>query len=93
MRQDPAFFDDHEPRLIYIAKKLKESLAIELLLCENEVPYGVEADNYRGGAIFQSERVGAFFYVRADAEVRARDLLTRHGYRPAQPLPDEAAKQ
>lgn len=93
MRQDPSFFDNHEPRLIYIAKKLKESLAVELLLCENEVPYGVEADNYRGGAIFQTERVGAFFYVPLDAEARARDLLSTHGYQPAQPLPDEAAKQ
>ena len=93
MRQDPSFFDEHEPRLIYIAKKLKESLAIELLLCENQIPYGVEADNYRGGAIFQTERVGAFFYVRRDAESAARDLLSRHGYHPAEPLPDEAAAQ
>jgi len=25
------------------------------------IDYGVEADNYRGAIIFQSERVGAFF--------------------------------
>lgn len=80
MRQEPSFFDEHDPRLIYIAKKLKESLAVELLLSENGVEYGVETDNYKGGLIFQSERVGAFFYVREDAEARARELLAEHGY-------------
>ena len=65
MRQEPSFFDDYDPRLIYIAKKLKESLAVEILLSENEVDYGVETDNYRGGYVFQSERVGVFFYVRS----------------------------
>ena len=87
MRQDPSFFDDHEPRLIYIAKKLKESLAVELLLSENEVEYGVETDRYRGGFIFQTERVGAFFYVRPDTESRARELLSQNGYRPSEAGP------
>jgi hypothetical protein len=91
MRQDPSFFDDHNPRLIYIAKKLKESLAVELLLSENDVDYGVETDRYRGGFVFQTERVGVFFYVRPDAEAGARDLLTQNSYQPAEPLPDEAA--
>lgn len=91
MRQDPSFFDNHSPHLIYIAKKLKESLAVELLFSENEVDYGLETDSYRGGLVFQTERVGVFFYVRPDAEALARDLLTRHGYQPAEPLPDEAA--
>jgi hypothetical protein len=83
MRQDATYFDDHDPCLIFIAKKLKESLAVELLLCENGVDYGVETDQYRGGFIFQTERTGAFFYVRPDAEESARSLLARHGYRPA----------
>jgi hypothetical protein len=89
MRQEPSFFDSHEPRLIYIAKKLKESLAVELLLTENGVEYGVETDQYRGGFIFVTERTGAFFYVRPDDEHSARSLLTRHGYRPADPLVNE----
>jgi hypothetical protein len=83
MRQEASFFDDNDPRLIYIAKKLQESLAVELLLSENGVEYGVETDQYRGGFIFQTERTGAFFYVRPDVEESARDLLTQHGYRPA----------
>ena len=90
MRQDASYFDDHDPRLIYIAKKLKESLAVELLLCENGVDYGVETDQYRGGFVFQTERTGAFFYVRSDVEVDARNLLLQHGYRPAERTPDEA---
>jgi hypothetical protein len=91
MRQEASFFDDHEPRLIYIAKRLKESLAVELLLTENSVDYGVETDQYRGGFVFQTERTGAFFYVRPDTEASARNLLTQHGYRPAEHIPDEAA--
>jgi hypothetical protein len=91
MRQEPAYFDGYDPRLIYIAKKLKESLAVELLLCENGVEYGVETDQYQGGFLFRTERTGAFFYVRPSAEESARDVLKQHGYSPAERAPDEAA--
>ena len=84
MRQEPSYFDDHDPRLIYIARRLKDSLALELLLCESGVEYGVETDQYRGGFLFASQRTGAFFYVRPDAEENARRLLLDHGYTPAQ---------
>jgi hypothetical protein len=90
MRQDASYFDEHDPRLIYIARKLKESLAVELLLSENGVEYGVETDQYRGGFLFQTERTGAFFYVRPETEEAARSLLSQHGYRPADRAPDEA---
>ena len=90
MRQEASYFDDHDPCLIYIAKKLKESLAVELLLSENGFDYGVETDQYRGGFIFQADRTGAFFYVRPEAEEGARSLLAEHGYRPAERAPDEA---
>jgi hypothetical protein len=91
MRQEASFFNHHDPHLIYIAKRLRESLAIELLLCENGVEYGVEADKYKGGSIFPSERIGAFFYVRADSEARARELLLHHGYRPAEHDAEQAS--
>jgi hypothetical protein len=90
MRQDASYFDDHDPRLIYIAKKLKESLAVELLLSENGIEYGVETDQYRGGFLFQTERTGAFFYVRPETEEASRSLLSQHGYRPVDRAPDEA---
>lgn len=87
MRKEATFFDDEipeqAPRLVYIAKKLKESLAVELLLCEGGVDYGVETDTYQGGIVFQSERTGAFFYVRPEAEEHARGLLAQNGYHPA----------
>jgi hypothetical protein len=84
MRRDPDFFDSSEPKLIYIAKKLKESLELEKLLTEAGLDYGVEADNYRGGMIFQTERVGAFFYVRPESEALAREFLAGKGFSPTE---------
>jgi hypothetical protein len=86
MRRDPDFFGDQELALIYIAKRLKEALALESLLTGRGFDYLVEADRYRGGFIFQTERVGAFFYVTPGAERDARALLARHGYRAFEPL-------
>jgi hypothetical protein len=82
MRRDPDYFDDVDPVLLYIAKRLKESLALEEVLTASGIDYGVEADHYQGGVIFRSQRVGAFFYVRPDSEQQARTVLERHGYTP-----------
>ena len=85
MKQDPDFFEGKEPSLIYIAKRLKEALALEQVLTNAGVDYGVEPDRYRGGFVFQSERIGAFFYVLEEAAEAARHVLTCHGYRPYKP--------
>ena len=82
MRQPPEFFSDAELVLIYIAKKLREALALEELLTNAGLDYLVEPDTYRGGIIFASERIGAFFYVAPEREQEARDLLHQKGYRP-----------
>jgi len=82
MKQDADFFEGKKPSLIYIAKKLKDALALEQILNQAGLDYGVEADNYRGGFIFQSERIGAFFYVLEEAVETARGVLTSYGYRP-----------
>ena len=82
MRKEPDYFGEVEPALIYIARKLKEALALESLLTEAGVDYLVEPDTYRGGIVFRSERVGAFFYVAPEAAEAARQVLTSHGYRP-----------
>jgi hypothetical protein len=82
MKQDPSFFEDAEPTLVYIAKKLRDALKLESVLTETGIDYGVEADHYRGGVIFRSVRAGAFFYVRPDAAEAAREVMRRHGYRP-----------
>jgi hypothetical protein len=81
MKQDADFFGDQEVALIYIAKKLREALRLEGFLTEAGIDYAVEPDKYRGGVIFTSERIGAFFYVFPDAVEAARAVMDRHGFR------------
>lgn len=83
MKRDASFFEDGDAKLVYIARKLREALALETLLSEAGFDFGVEADRYRGGFVFQAERVGAFFYVQPGAEQSVRAFLTERGYRPA----------
>lgn len=85
MKQDASFFEGKDPQLIYIAKKLKEALKLESFLTEASLDYGVEPDHYRGGFIFQTERVGAFFYVLPESVEAARQVMLRHGFRPQEP--------
>jgi hypothetical protein len=82
MKQEPAFFDGHEPVLIYIAKRLRDALKLEALLTASGVDFGVEADEYRGGIIFAATRTGAFFYVLPGAEPAALEAMRRGGYKP-----------
>ncbi len=81
MRRDPEEFGDRELELIYIAKKLNESLRLEGVLTDAGIDFAVEADNYQGGVIFRSERVGAFFYVLPEFAEAAKELLTTHRFR------------
>lgn len=84
MRQQPDFFpDDVELVLVYIAKKLKEALAVETLFTESGLDYLVEPDTYSGGIIFRSQRTGAFFYVSPEDEERTRAVLAANNYKPA----------
>jgi hypothetical protein len=82
MRKEPEFFKDQEIELVYIAKKLREALALEELLTSANVDYLVETDQYFGGFIFQRVRIGAFFYVRPEAAEPARLLMRLNGYKP-----------
>jgi hypothetical protein len=83
MKQPPEFFDESvELPLIYIAKRLKEALAVEEALTTAGFDYLVEPDRYSGGLIFQTERIGAFFYVMPAHEGQARELLTLKGFKP-----------
>jgi hypothetical protein len=81
MRREPAFFEDREMDLIFIAKKLKEALRLETALTESGVDYAVETDKYSGGVLFRSERVGAFFYVLPESADEARRVMQEHGFR------------
>ena len=82
MLREPEYFEDQELSLIYVAKKLKEALALEQLLTEAGLDYLVEPDRYSGGIIFRSERVGAFFYVAPPDETAAREAMRSAGYKP-----------
>jgi len=88
MRRDPDFFPEGEELpLLYIGRRLSESLAVEKLLTASEIDYLVETDTYLGGFLFRRELSGAFFYVApADAE-RTRQLLAENGYRSETPAP------
>lgn len=82
MKQDAAFFGEGRAELVYIAKKLADATRLESILTAVGIDYGVEADNYRGGIIFQSERVGAFFYVLPEAIEVAERIMRENGYKP-----------
>jgi hypothetical protein len=74
--------ENTEGVLIYIAKRLKEALALEEVLTSAGLEYDVEPDTYRGGLIFASERIGAFFYVLPEDADRAREVLRTNRYKP-----------
>jgi hypothetical protein len=82
MKRDPEFFGDRELVLVYIAKRLKDALALEAVLTEAALDYAVEPDRYTGGVIFRTQRVGAFFYVAPENEGMARAVMREKGYRP-----------
>ncbi|MCL4851613.1 MAG: hypothetical protein KJZ78_09550 [Bryobacteraceae bacterium] len=85
MLRDAGFFGDQELILIYIARKLKEALALEEVLTSAGLDYLIETDTYVGGFVFRRERVGAFFYVAPAATRIAVELLARNGYEPYEP--------
>ena len=80
MRQESEFFKEREMQLVFIAKKLKEALQLEDVLNTAGLDYAVETDNYTGGVVFRTERVGAFFYVLPEEGDRAREALRGAGF-------------
>jgi len=85
MRREPEYFGEQELALVYIARKLREALRLEQSLSEAGLDYLVEPDTYRGGVIFQSERIGAFFYVAPESDTAAREVMLRSGFVPYDP--------
>jgi hypothetical protein len=82
MRCNLEFFNGAELHLLYLARRLREALAVELALSEAEVEYYVEPGPYRGGLIFPRELTGAYFYVLPKDLPRAREILMRNKYKP-----------
>lgn len=85
MRREPEYLEGKEAVLVYIARRLKEALALEEALTASGVDYVVEADEYYGGFVFQQVRTGAFFYVAEEVEEAARQAMLRNGYKPHPP--------
>ena len=82
MRRDPDFFEERELSLVYMARRLKESLSVEKVLDAGGVDYAVEPAYYQSGLLFRSTKIGAYFYVLPQAEDRARSILHEGGYKP-----------
>jgi hypothetical protein len=82
MRCDPDFFGEQELNLVYMARRLKESLAVERVLDAGSLNYAVEPAYYQSGLLFRSTKIGAYFYVLPQDEDRARLLLREGGYKP-----------
>jgi hypothetical protein len=85
VEHEPGSLEAAELVLIYIAKRLKEALALEEVLTGAGLEYAVEPDTYRGGIIFASERIGAFFYVREEDVPQAHEVMKQHRYKPHRP--------
>ena len=79
MKREAEHFGEQELELLYIAKKLKEALRLEDILTAAGLDYFIETDTYKGGIVFQSERVGAFFYVAPADAAAAREVMGREG--------------
>ena len=82
MQREVEFIGVTDRSLLYVAKKLKEALALEEVLTNAEIDYLVEPDTYRGGIIFVSERIGAFFYVDPGKLEEAQGVLRANKYKP-----------
>jgi hypothetical protein len=82
MRQNADFFGDVDLVLLFIASRLKEAKALESLLDQAGINYLIETDTYRGGMIFVSERIGAFFYCLEEDAAAAQATLENAGYKP-----------
>ena len=74
MLRDQEFFEDRELSLVYMARRLKESLAVEKVLDAGEMDYAVEPAYYQSGLLFRTTKIGAYFYVLPQDEDRARYL-------------------
>ncbi len=86
MKKDADFFAEdppgHAADLIFVGKRLKDALKLEAILTEANIDFAVEPDEYQGGIIFKTARVGAFFYVRRENREQAVEVLLANGYIP-----------
>jgi hypothetical protein len=77
MRREPEFFGDQELVLVYMARRLKDALAVEKLLSESELDYALETGPYLSGLLFRTTKTGVYFYVKPEDEERACSVLLK----------------
>lgn len=82
MRREPDFFGDQELILVYMARRLRDALAVEKVFDGCDLDYHLETAPYQSGLLFLSTKWGAFFYVMPQDEERARASLLERGYKP-----------
>jgi hypothetical protein len=82
MKREADYFEGVEPELIFVGKRLRDAIRLEAALTAAGVDYAVEPDEYEGGIIFRSRRVGAFFYVRPESREAAVAVMLENGYLP-----------
>jgi hypothetical protein len=78
MRREPEFFGDQELNLVYMARRLKDALAVETIFEQNGVEYALETGPYQSGLLFRTTKIGVFFYVMPSEQERVRTLLLQH---------------
>jgi hypothetical protein len=82
MKKEADYFEGVEAELIFVAKRLRDAISLESVLTAAGVDYAVEPDQYQGGVIFKTMRVGAFFYVRPESRESAVAVMLQNGYVP-----------
>lgn len=82
MRQEAEFFEEPELELVYLARTLRDSIRLEDILNEAGLDYLLETGPYTAGFLIKRELTGAYFYVRPETALEARELLAKHRYKP-----------
>ncbi len=82
MRRDTEYFGDVELDLVYMARTLRDALALESVLTAEGMEYLVETGTYTAGFLMKRDLTGAFFYVTSDNVERARTVLLNNRYKP-----------
>ncbi len=81
MRREPEFFGERELVLVYMARRLKNALAVEKMFNDCALDYALETGPYQSGLLFLSTKIGVFFYTTPEDEARARQLLSERRYK------------
>jgi hypothetical protein len=79
MRREPDFYGEEELILVYLARRLRDALAVEKIFEASGLDYALETGPYQSGLLFRSSKVGVYFYVRPQDAAQALTSLSKHG--------------